>query len=223
MVWVGACRVLTRRRWCKSGTTAGGKDGCLRLHDRPKRAPCPCCIFADRCRCPPLFDETTRPGRGSCRPVGGVGRGRGSHTWRTIACKLTRLHAVTLDGPAGSVVQTSEPTDTQMGFLGACGVTPHPGSPPYTRPDQHEHDPSCWPHPPWAHGRRQPNSRITAGQPADSSPSCARQPRKPGARPRDNRAAIGLCRERYGHGKAHDRFVCGASTGRRPPRTVRGL
>lgn len=43
-------------------------------------------------------------------------------TWRRIALELGRLHAVTLQGPAGTVVQTTEPTDAQLGILRACGV-----------------------------------------------------------------------------------------------------
>ncbi len=43
-------------------------------------------------------------------------------TWRTINREMTRLHAITLDGSAGSVVQTTEPTDAQVGILRACGV-----------------------------------------------------------------------------------------------------
>jgi hypothetical protein len=43
-------------------------------------------------------------------------------TWRRIGLELGRLHAVTLQGAAGSVVQTTEPTDAQLGILRACGV-----------------------------------------------------------------------------------------------------
>jgi hypothetical protein len=43
-------------------------------------------------------------------------------TWRRIALELGRMHAVTLQGDAGTVVQTTEPTDTQRDILRACGV-----------------------------------------------------------------------------------------------------
>jgi hypothetical protein len=36
------------------------------------------------------------------------------------------VHAVTLQGNAGTVVQTTPPSDTAAGFLGACGVDPPP-------------------------------------------------------------------------------------------------
>ena len=45
-------------------------------------------------------------------------------TWRRIALELGRLHAVTLQGAAGTVAQTTEPTDAQVGILRACGVLP---------------------------------------------------------------------------------------------------
>ena len=43
-------------------------------------------------------------------------------TWDRIARELDRLAAVTLTGPAGTVVQATEPTDLQRSFLGACNV-----------------------------------------------------------------------------------------------------
>ena len=43
-------------------------------------------------------------------------------TWTRISRELDRLAAVTLAGPAGTVVQTTEPTDDQRAFLGACKV-----------------------------------------------------------------------------------------------------
>jgi len=43
-------------------------------------------------------------------------------TWRRIALDLGRLHAVTLQGPAGTVTQTTEPTD-----VAAPGVNRRPG------------------------------------------------------------------------------------------------
>ena len=47
-------------------------------------------------------------------------------TWATIARELSRQHAVTLTGPAGTVVQATEPTDTQRGICRPCDVTPPP-------------------------------------------------------------------------------------------------
>ena len=35
---------------------------------------------------------------------------------------MDRLAAVTLTGPAGTVVQSTEPTDAQRGILAACNV-----------------------------------------------------------------------------------------------------
>jgi transposase len=43
-------------------------------------------------------------------------------TWARISRELDRLAAVTLTGPAGTVAQTTEPTDDQRAFLGACKV-----------------------------------------------------------------------------------------------------
>ena len=51
-------------------------------------------------------------------------------TWDRISHELDRLAAVTLTGPAGTVVQAAEPTDLQRAFLGACNVPAPPGSPP---------------------------------------------------------------------------------------------
>jgi hypothetical protein len=47
-------------------------------------------------------------------------------TWRRIALDLGRLHAVTLQGPAGSVIQTTETTDAQSSILRACRIPPPP-------------------------------------------------------------------------------------------------
>ena len=55
-----------------------------------------------------------------------VAERRTGQTWRTIARELGRLHAITLAGPAGTVVQTTEPTTAQSGILRACGLTPPP-------------------------------------------------------------------------------------------------
>ena len=55
-----------------------------------------------------------------------VAERRTGQTWRTIARELGRLHAITLAGPAGTVVQTTEPTTAQSSILRACGLTPPP-------------------------------------------------------------------------------------------------
>jgi hypothetical protein len=47
-------------------------------------------------------------------------------TWRRIATELGRMHAVTLQGSAGSVIQTTPPSDTALGILRACQVDPPP-------------------------------------------------------------------------------------------------
>ena len=47
-------------------------------------------------------------------------------TWARIAREMDRLAAVTLTGPAGTVVQATEPTDTQRAILSACKVSPPP-------------------------------------------------------------------------------------------------
>jgi hypothetical protein len=47
-------------------------------------------------------------------------------TWRRIELELSRLHAVTLTGTAGTVVQTTPLTEVQAGILRACQVTPPP-------------------------------------------------------------------------------------------------
>jgi transposase len=52
---------------------------------------------------------------------------RRCHTaWRRIATELGRVHAVTLQGSAGTVIQTTPPSDTASSFLGACGIDPPP-------------------------------------------------------------------------------------------------
>jgi hypothetical protein len=47
-------------------------------------------------------------------------------TWRRIATELGRVHAVTLQGSAGTVTQTTPPSDAAASFLGACGIDPPP-------------------------------------------------------------------------------------------------
>ena len=55
-----------------------------------------------------------------------VAERRTGQTWRQINRELGRLHAITLSGPAGTVVQTTEPTTAQSGILRDCGLTPPP-------------------------------------------------------------------------------------------------
>jgi len=47
-------------------------------------------------------------------------------TWRRIATELGRIHAVTLQGSAGTVIQTTPPSEAAAGILGACEVDPPP-------------------------------------------------------------------------------------------------
>jgi transposase len=47
-------------------------------------------------------------------------------TWRRIATELGRVHAVTLEGSAGTVIHTTPPSELASGFLGACRIDPPP-------------------------------------------------------------------------------------------------
>ena len=47
-------------------------------------------------------------------------------TWRRIALELGRLHAITLTGPAGTVVRITEPTTARVDIPRACGLAPPP-------------------------------------------------------------------------------------------------
>jgi transposase len=49
-----------------------------------------------------------------------------NQSWRRIATELQRLHQVTLQGPAGSVQQTTPPTDAQQAILAALEIVPPP-------------------------------------------------------------------------------------------------
>jgi transposase len=49
-----------------------------------------------------------------------------NQSWRRIATELQRLHQVTLQGPAGSVQQTTPPTDAQQAILAALEIAPPP-------------------------------------------------------------------------------------------------
>lgn len=55
-----------------------------------------------------------------------VAERRTDMTWRRIATELGRLHAVTLQGSAGTVVQTTPPSEAATGILEACQVDPPP-------------------------------------------------------------------------------------------------
>ena len=55
-----------------------------------------------------------------------VAERRTGPTWRRIELELSRLHAVTLTGSAGTVVQTTPLTDVQATILRACQVAPPP-------------------------------------------------------------------------------------------------
>lgn len=48
------------------------------------------------------------------------------HGWRRIATELQRLHLVTLQGEAGTVQQTTQPTDIQRAILAALETEPPP-------------------------------------------------------------------------------------------------
>ncbi|MCP4238965.1 MAG: IS1634 family transposase [bacterium] len=51
---------------------------------------------------------------------------RTGQTWRRIVLELERLHLVTLQGPAGTVAQTTSLTDSQREILAATEVAPPP-------------------------------------------------------------------------------------------------
>jgi len=55
-----------------------------------------------------------------------VAERRADTTWRRIAIELGRVHAVTLQGSAGTIVQTTPLSTTAEGILDACGVDPPP-------------------------------------------------------------------------------------------------
>jgi hypothetical protein len=70
-------------------------------------------------------------------------------TWTRISRELDRLAAVTLAGPAGTVVQTTEPT-TNAPFSAPARCPYRPGSPRYTLADLRRHiagtHPEAWTH-----------------------------------------------------------------------------
>jgi hypothetical protein len=47
-------------------------------------------------------------------------------TWRRIATELGRIHAVTLQGSAGTVVQTTPPSELAADLVHACRIDPPP-------------------------------------------------------------------------------------------------
>ena len=55
-----------------------------------------------------------------------VAERRSGTTWHRIAIELGRVHAVTLQGSAGTVTQTTPPSQTAAGILRACGIDPPP-------------------------------------------------------------------------------------------------
>ena len=55
-----------------------------------------------------------------------VAEQRTQATWHRIAVEMDRLHEVTLTGPAGTIRQSTDPTDTQSSFLAACKVPAPP-------------------------------------------------------------------------------------------------
>jgi hypothetical protein len=55
-----------------------------------------------------------------------VAERRTGQTWRRIEIELGRVHAVTLTGSAGAVVQTTPLTEAQAGILRFCRVAAPP-------------------------------------------------------------------------------------------------
>jgi transposase len=55
-----------------------------------------------------------------------VAERRTGQTWRTINRELSRVHQVTLIGPAGSLTQTTKLTPAQVQLFKDCGVSPPP-------------------------------------------------------------------------------------------------
>jgi len=51
---------------------------------------------------------------------------KSGQSWRRIATELQRLHLVTLEGEAGTVQQTTQPSDTQRAILAALEIEPPP-------------------------------------------------------------------------------------------------
>ena len=55
-----------------------------------------------------------------------VAERRCNMTWRRIATELSCVHAVTLQGSAGTVIQTTPLSEAAASILGACEVDPPP-------------------------------------------------------------------------------------------------
>lgn len=55
-----------------------------------------------------------------------VAERRTAQTWTTINRQMSRIHAVTLTGTAGTVVHTTPMSTTQAGIVTACGLPPPP-------------------------------------------------------------------------------------------------
>lgn len=55
-----------------------------------------------------------------------VAETRTTMTWNQITTHVNRVHAVTLTGPAGTITQTTEPTDAQTTIYRACRVATPP-------------------------------------------------------------------------------------------------
>ena len=87
-----------------------------------------------------------------------VAERRTGQIWRTIARELGRLHAITLAGPAGTVVQPPNRRPRSRAFFGPAGSPHRPGSPPSTPPEQQKRS-----HP--ASGRAWTHTHIVAPSP----------------------------------------------------------
>ena len=68
-----------------------------------------------------------------------VAERRTGMTWRQINRELNRLHAITLTGPAGTVVQTTDPPPPSRAFFGPAAWPRHLGSPPSTPSELGKH------------------------------------------------------------------------------------
>ncbi len=53
-----------------------------------------------------------------------IAENRTGATWNTIAATMQRLHEITLAGPAGILVQSTDPTHEQSALLRAGNVPP---------------------------------------------------------------------------------------------------
>ena len=108
-----------------------------------------------------------------------VAERRTGQTWRQINRELGRLHAITLTGPAGTVVQTTEPTDRPVGH--SSGLRPRPATPDH-HPRPHLSSETPWPgFRPGVDTRAHPHpAPVLAGQPPNSALTSAHELRNPG-------------------------------------------